>query len=141
MTAETVGLTENSGWQVGVRKTLPINPAKAWEFLLSSEMVNLWLGVLPDVQFQRGARFHLEDGTDVKITVLKPNSHLRMRFQPVNYTQPTLIQVRVIPSGENTVFAFHQEQLPDREARQERKYYYQQVLDDLEKILGVFPYN
>lgn len=135
--ADQVGLTKDSGWQVGVRKTLPIAPEKAWDFLLSKDIVRLWLGEVPPVHFQCGSMFKLSDKTEVKITMLKPNSHLRFSLHAPGTEQPSVIQVRTIPSGENTVFAFHQEQLPDREARQDRKYYYQQVLDDLESLLNL----
>jgi hypothetical protein len=130
MLVETVGLTKDNGWQVGVRKTLPIAPDDAWEFLFSEKILRLWLGVSSEVKISRGAQFHLDDGTFVKITTFKPNSHVRLQFQPPGYEHPTIVQVRLIPSGENTVFAFHQERLPDWGARKERKYYFQQALDD-----------
>ena len=79
----------------------------------------------------------MEDNTSVKITVLKPNSHVRLSFHAPGYEWPSIIQVRTIPSGENTIFAFHQEQLPDWEARQDRKYYFQQVLEDFESLLNL----
>ncbi|MDK2980660.1 MAG: hypothetical protein PWQ55_1007 [Chloroflexota bacterium] len=136
MMADTIGLTRDSGWQVGVRKTLPIDPEKAWRFLLSDEIVRIWLGAPPPMALQPGAAFSLPDGTQVAVTVLKPGSHLRLRFQPREYLRAAIIQVRIIPSGQNTVFAFHQEQLPDRFARQDRKYHFQQALDDFECLLA-----
>ncbi|BBB47350.1 SRPBCC domain-containing protein [Pelolinea submarina] len=137
MLTEQVGLTADSGWQVGVRKTLPIAPEKAWDFLLSQKIIRIWLGIIPAFPLQVGSNFNLNDNTQVKITVLKPGSHLRLSYHVPGYERPSIIQVRTIPSGENTVFAFHQEQLPDREARQERKYYFQQVLDDFEFLLNL----
>jgi hypothetical protein len=119
-----------------VRKTLPLAPEKAWDFLLSREIIRIWLGTVPLFPLQVGSSFRLGDNTEVKITVLKPKSHMRLSFHAPGTERPSIVQVRVIPSGENTVFAFHQEQLPDREARQERKYYFQQVLDDFECLLN-----
>ena len=134
--ADQVGLTEDSGWQVGVRKTLPIAPEKAWDFLLSKEYLRIWLGAIPPVPLQVGTSFQLEDNTTLEITVLNPGSHVRLSFHAPGYEWPSIIQVRTIPSGENTVFSFHQERLPDWESRQERKYYFQQVLDDFESMLN-----
>ncbi len=119
-----------------MRKTLPIEPEKAWRFLLSNEIVRIWLGATPPMALQPGAPFTLPDGAQVAVTVLKPGSHLRLRYQPPSYPRAAIIQVRIIPSGENTVFAFHQEQLPDRQARQDRKYHFQQALDDFECLLN-----
>lgn len=135
MATKEVGLTQDSGWQVGVRKTLPIALKDAWDFLLSDNIVRLWLGAAQDVRFEQGAEFNLKDGTHIRITVVRPGSHLRLQFQPIDYSQPAIIQVRLIASGQSTVFAFHQERLPDWEARQARKYDFQQALDDFQAIL------
>jgi hypothetical protein len=134
---DQVGLTQDSGWQVGVRKTLPITPEEAWDFLLSRRIVRIWLGALPAFPLQVGSNFRLADGTEVKVTGLKSDSHVHLSFCSPGCQQPSILQVRTIPSGVNTVFAFHEEQLPDREARQERKYHFQQVLDDFECLLNL----
>ena len=134
-TAVQIGLPRDPGWQVGVRKTLAIAPEDAWEFLLSEKIVRIWLGAKFENTLQAGSVFFLDDGTQINITVFNPGSYLSLLYQPRDYPQPTFLQVCLIPSGENTTFAFHQEFLPDREARQERKFHFQQVLDDFECLL------
>ena len=42
-----VGLTKDAGWQIGVRKTLPVALEDAWNLLVSEEGLSLWLGDLP----------------------------------------------------------------------------------------------
>ena len=42
------------------------------------------------------------------------------------------MQVRVIPRGEKTVVAFHQEHLPGPAEREQRKAHYLGALDELE---------
>ena len=96
MAAEQVGLTKDSGWQVGVRKTLPISPEKAWDFLFSKEIIRVWLGEVPAFPLQVGSNFSLKDDTEVKITVLSPGSHLRLSFRTPGCERPSIIQVRTI---------------------------------------------
>jgi hypothetical protein len=44
------------------------------------------------------------------------------------------IQLRVIPKGERTVIAFHQEHPPGAVEREERRAHYRRVLDELERM-------
>ncbi len=134
MTERPTGLARASGWQAGARRTLPIEPLKAWEVLLSPPALRAWLGAVPAVPLESGAEFTLPDGACCKITVFKPGSHMRMQWQPRGYTHPAILQVRVMPAGEKTVFAFHQENLPDEAARRECIAFYQNALDLLEKL-------
>jgi activator of HSP90 ATPase len=131
---EAVGLTKGTGWQAGVRRTLPIRPENAWDFLLSPQAVRIWLGAAPKVKLAAGAEFRLTGDTRCKITVFRPGSHLRMQWQPADYSKPAVLQVRVIPADEKTAFSFHQENLPDAAARQQRIAFYQDVLAQLGKL-------
>ena len=44
--SKTVRQTKDAGFQIGVRKTLPISIDKAWDFLFSDEGLEIWLGKL-----------------------------------------------------------------------------------------------
>lgn len=129
-----VGLTRDSGWQAGVRRTLSIPPEKAWDFLLSPESVCVWLGGKNSLDAE--ANFNLPDGTRCEITVFQPASHLRMRWQPPDYAQPAILQVRLLPVGGKTVIAFHQEKLPDAAARKQRLAFYRTALARLAELTG-----
>jgi uncharacterized protein YndB with AHSA1/START domain len=128
------GLTKDSGWQAGVRRTLPVKPDAAWDLLLSPDAVRIWLGAAPALPLTHGAEFELKDGTRCKITVLKPGSYIRMQWQPANYPKPAVLQVRVIPAASGTTFSFHQENLPDADARQQRIAFYENALEELGKM-------
>jgi uncharacterized protein YndB with AHSA1/START domain len=130
------GWTQDSGWQAGMRRTLPIPPEDAWDFLLSPRIVSLWLGESDKAELEKGKEFHLSDETQVKIVVLKPDSHLRLRWKPVDYQRPSTLQVRLIPSGKRTVFAFHQENLPSAQERQKRLDFFRQVFQKIDKIVA-----
>lgn len=130
------GLTKNAGWQIGVRKTLPVALEDAWNLLVSEEGLSVWLGGLSGFEPSEGAEYVLSDGTRGKITVFKQISHLRLTWHPPGWQRPSIIQVRVIPSGKKkTVFAFHQEHLPDQEEREERRAFFKNAVARLAEKL------
>lgn len=119
----TVGRTRDTGYQIGARKSLPMDHREAWQHITSREGARLWLGDIPGFVFAKGATFRLANGTTGVIRVLQPESHLRLTWQPPGWERPSVIQVRVLPKGEETVVAFHQEHLPgpaERDARAKR---------------------
>ena len=130
-----VGLTKDVGFQIGVRRTLPIQAEDAWRLLTSSKGVNIWLGVTSKLDFTKGAKYRLDNGAVGEVRVYGPNSHLRITWQPPDWPRASTIQIRVIPKGDRTVIAFHQEHLPGEKERAERRAYYISVLDELERIV------
>lgn len=126
-----VGKTKDAGWQVGARRTFDVSADRAWEFLTSEQGLALWLGMGAGVELREGSEYKLADGTEGEVRVLKPGSHVRLTWRPPGWKRRSTIQVRVIPKGERCVIAFHQEQLPDGQARETRRAYYLQVLQDI----------
>ncbi|GAB4214666.1 MAG: hypothetical protein OHK0022_53520 [Roseiflexaceae bacterium] len=133
-TDRSTGQTRDTGFQVGVRRTLSIPPADAWQLLTSQQGARLWLGDLPEAGLAQGVSYRLEDGTSGAVTVFEPGSHLRLTWQPPGWARPSVIQVRVLPSGERTTVAFHQEHLPSPAEREQRRAFYTSVLDQLRRI-------
>lgn len=134
------GLTQDSGWQIGLKRTLPIPFEILWDWMLSKNGLNIWLGEGPDFRFQAGETYELDDGTRGKVRVYKINSHWRLTRQPNNpeYKRPSVIQIRILESGDNTMLAFHEEHLPTQTERQARKTFYLGVVEKIkaEFILG-----
>ena len=121
--ARPAGKTRDVRFQIGARKMIPMDHKTAWHALTSREGARLWLGDIPGFTFARGADFHLANGTAGVIRVYKAESHLRLTWQPPGWERPSVIQVRVLPRGDRTVIAFHQEHLPgpvERDARAKR---------------------
>jgi len=130
------GLTKDAGWQVGVRRTFPIHLKDAWELVTSEAGICAWLGDLPGFKPGICAAYQLADGTQGKITIFKPGSHMRLTWFLPGYPRPSIVQVRVIPGGEKTVIVFHQEHLPDAKAREARKVFFDQALADLSNLIA-----
>lgn len=132
--ARTVGLTRAAGFQVGVRRTLPIGTAAAWRLVTAGEGLRAWLG--DDVgEVERGRALTLADGTEVEFRVVEPGSHLRAGWRPPAWRRTSTVQVRVIPAGERTTIAFHHEHLPDAAAREARRARFAAALDALEALV------
>ena len=127
-----VGKTKDVGWQIGVRRTLPIDYKAAWKLITSPEGMDLWLGAGPKLDLSASGAYTLDDGVVGETRVFKPNSHLRLTWRPPSWPRPSTIQVRVIPKGERTVVAFHQENMPGPDEREMRRAYFSAALDALE---------
>jgi hypothetical protein len=134
---KAVGLTKDSGWQIGVRRTLEIPSEVLWSCLVSMEGIKIWLGEGDEFPFLEGAEYQLHDGTRGEIRVIQEDSHWRLTRQPPDksYIRPSIMQVRVIKKDSKSVLAFHEEHLPHEEARQDRKLYYQEVINRLKDYL------
>lgn len=128
-----VGRTRDGTFEVGARRTLDIGLAEAWELLLSPHGLRLWFARDFDGTLTDGVTYRLPDGTTGVVRVFVPNSHLRVTWQPPAWEQPSTIQLRVMPNGERTTVALHQERMPDGAARSQRLAWFIAALDALEK--------
>jgi len=129
------GKTRDAGYQAGARRTMPVSLEGAWRLITSPDAVKIWLGDSPDLSFIKGAVYHLPDGTTGEVRVFKPDSHLRLTWRPWDWDKPSTLQIRVIPNGDKTVIAFHQENLPGPDARRQRLGFFKNVLDRLEQLI------
>ena len=130
-----VGLTKKTGWQIGVRRIIDVLPDKLWNFIVSSEGLGMWLGMVDEFAWIEKAQYQLSDGTHGEVRVYKPYSHVRLTWHPPAYPRASTIQVRVISQSGRSILAFHQERLPDKQAREDRRVFFQKVLDKIDHIL------
>jgi uncharacterized protein YndB with AHSA1/START domain len=129
-----VGKTKDVGFQVGVRRTFPISLEQAWKYLTSREGIEIWLGAADNFHLIKGATYQTQDGASGEVRVVNRLENIRVTWQPKEWSQPSTIQVRVIPSGRGkTVISFHQEKLPDAEAREQMLASWTDVLDEMQK--------
>lgn len=140
MSSGSLGLTRDSGYQVGVRKTLPLTLEDGWQLVTSSAGIADWLGEIVEGEFEVGGDYLLENGVRGELRVLRQQSHLRLTWKPVSWRRASTIQVRVMPKGEKCTIAFHQEHLPNSAAREDRKVFFKAVLArwDEKTSLGEF---
>ncbi|MBU0755067.1 MAG: SRPBCC domain-containing protein [Planctomycetes bacterium] len=131
----TTGLTKDAGYQIGARKTFPVDHKSAWEIVTSPEGRKLWLGASPDLHLEKGAAYRLKNGDSGEVRVCAKNSHLRITWHPKGWPRASLIQVRVIPKENKTVIAFHQEHLPGPDEREARQLHFKSALHALERLI------
>ncbi len=108
------GQTKNAGWQVGARRTLPLELDQAWDLLTLPRWLHRWSGLT------------VLDTGDPAVRSLTARCVVRVR------TPQSLVQLRLLPAASGTTVAFHEEHLPDEQARSRRKDHWAQLLDDLE---------
>ncbi len=132
-TASPPGLTKNSGWQIGLRRTLPIPAGDLWRAILSPEGIRIWLGPGKPFEFKGGSTYLLDDGTSGEVKVFQPGSHWRITRKPPggDGERGSTIQVRISAKEDRSVLSFHEEHLPDEVSRQSRKTHYLAVIEKL----------
>lgn len=128
-----VGETATAGFQVGVRRTLAIEPERAWALLTAPEGLSLWLGDVDDLRLMVGESAVTRDGTAFEFRVVRPGEQLRLRWQRCGWARPSTLQIRVIATGAvKTTISFHQEWLADAAVRAEMKAHWEAVLAEIE---------
>lgn len=130
----SVGQTADGGFQIGVRKTIPVDPAEAWRRLVSPQGVRAWLGngTLP---LEAKSTYRTRDGAEGEMRVVKPGAQLRLTYRPEGWDSPSTIQVRILPAATGTTVSFHEERLPAAAERERRKAHFAAALDMLASLL------
>jgi uncharacterized protein YndB with AHSA1/START domain len=124
-----VGQTASVGFQIGVRRTLPISKEKVWDFLISSAGLKLWIGEVPMFHLQVGHQFASAEGTFGELRVVKPFEKLRMRWQRREWENPSTLQIYLLSSRpDRTTISFHQEKLDDAYMREMMRLHWEDVL-------------
>ncbi|MGG1661041.1 SRPBCC family protein [Brevibacillus sp. NRS-1366] len=130
MTAQKpVGLTAAAGYQIGVRRTIPVHSERVWEFFFSPEGLHLWLGDIDHISLQKGQSYATQDGITGEVRVVKPCEQVRMTWNKAEWAKPSTLQVRfLIPGPDKTTISFHQEKLVDMKMREAMKQRWEQAL-------------
>jgi uncharacterized protein YndB with AHSA1/START domain len=125
-----VGLTKDVGFQIGVRRSLPLSKEEAWDFLTSREGLKLWIGDLESLPMQAGSVFHSKEGVTGKLRVVKFQEKLRLSWKREEWDNPSALQIYLLASDtKKTTIAFHQDKLDDLYMRQVMKDHWEHVLN------------
>ena len=127
-----VGQTADTGFQVGVQKTIPLTINDAWALLTSPEGIAIWLGEGGRFTLSVGERYATESQVTGEVRVVKPGDRLRMTWQRPGMGRPATLQVALVgTSPGKTSVRVHLEHLPSEAFRQEMKAHWKEVLDRL----------
>lgn len=129
-----VGKTKSQGWEIGVRRTFPITVDQAWELLLTSPGLACWLGE-GEIDFKKGKRYEMEDGTKGEIRSYSEGSLIRMTWQPPQWDFASTLQLRVSSAKRGATISVHHEKLEDAEQREDMRSHWTAVLDKIGKLV------
>ncbi|MFT4231400.1 MAG: hypothetical protein QM606_01295 [Leucobacter sp.] len=126
---EATGWTKDAGWQMGVRRTLPIPPEFAWEFLMGDGL-SLWLG---HTALGRGAgeAYVTDEGVRGELRSRSEGRRVRLTWQPAGWSHDATLQLTVLPAASGTTIAFHQERLANAAEREQMLAHWTTVLDNI----------
>jgi uncharacterized protein YndB with AHSA1/START domain len=127
-----VGETRETGFQLGVQRTVAASLEDTWSVLVSR--MELWLGE-GTVALEEGEQYEVA-GASGEIRVVRPRERLRLTWQADAWPGPATLQLTLAESasGKTTIQA-HLERLPDAEAREAMRARWRQALARLASAL------
>lgn len=121
-----VGKTESQGWEIGVSRTLPVDPVKAWDMIMAA------LGIAwEDAAYQKGATLETGDKTQIEIRSYQQGSLIRMKWQPEAWDFRSTLQIRVKPAKTGTTISVHHEWLENAQQREAMRQHWTGILEAL----------
>jgi uncharacterized protein YndB with AHSA1/START domain len=133
--ARPVGLTKDSGWEIGVSRTLPHPLDEVCRLLTSDDGIAMWLGAGVRLDPARGTRYTTADGTKGEVRGYRDRDRIRVTWRPRGWSHDSTLQVALSPTRRGTTVSFHQERLADRRERERQRAHWRSVLGDLEQAL------
>ncbi len=136
MTESTpVGKTKSQGWEIGVRRTLPVSVGEAWTLLMTQPGMGCWLGSGLEPTFRKGQTFKTGEGTTGEIRSYEEGSLIRMRWQPPEWDFESTLQIRVQPARKGATISFHHEKLENAAQREQMRQRWASVIEKLEALI------
>lgn len=130
MGAEDVGLTNDGTYQLGIRRTLPVDIQTLWRKLVSAEGMELFTGIAEAAEADAiGLRRLADDGLQTELAVFAQGSHLRMRWRRPGWKNDSTLQIRVLRAVRGTTLSVHQEGLSDAAMRAELLTHWEKAID------------
>lgn len=131
-----IGKTKNAGWQVGIRKTIPLTSDQLWNFITGNQGMQIIIGDTISATNSYNQDRISEKEIQYKITTIVQNSHLRMQWRLPDWKEYSILQIRVYSTGQNkAVLAIHQEKLVNGNTRAVMKKYWQEKIDNIVKAI------
>ncbi|NMR29262.1 SRPBCC domain-containing protein [Crystallibacter degradans] len=128
------GLTQDAGWEMGVRKTVPAPLPQVWDFLIG-EGLPLWLGETT-LGARRRDQYETADGTRGEIRRFHPHERIRLTWEPQAWDHESILQITLMQVQAGTTIGFHQEQLASAAEREEMLDHWHDVADRIAAALG-----
>jgi uncharacterized protein YndB with AHSA1/START domain len=138
VTAHTpVGKTKTQGWEIGVRRTFPITTEQAWELLMTTPGLDVWLGEGAELTLKKHAKYETEDGTTGEVRSFREGDLIRVTWQPPQWEFASTLQIRVVPASKGATIVIHHEKLDidNGDQREQMRDRWSGVLDKFETLI------
>ena len=132
---DSVGLTKDAGWELGVRTTVAAPLPAVWAFLLG-EGLPVWLGEIERLPTEKGEAYVTSDGVRGSIRSYTEGYRVRLGWQPDDWPHDTTLQLTLKEAATGTTIGIHQEKLADREERKMMLGYWKNVIEHIAGELG-----
>jgi uncharacterized protein YdhG (YjbR/CyaY superfamily)/uncharacterized protein YndB with AHSA1/START domain len=131
-----VGETADTGFQVGVVRTLPMSAEALWKQVATRP--ETWLGAGTALTLKKGADYAVPrrrsiPGVRGEVRVVKPGQRIRMTWQPDDWKKPATLQLTLVPKPRGVSLHVHMDKLPDAKAREAMREHWARVVDGLAK--------
>lgn len=127
------GLTKDAGWEIGVRRTFPVDADRAWAALTGAGLAAL-LGEGAEVAGAAGGDVRVGGRIVGRVASRTDGSLLRLRMTDWDVAPGSTLQLRVLPARTGVTFSVHHERLdgPDTRARMRERW--SAVVDELARL-------
>jgi activator of HSP90 ATPase len=136
--AKAVGLTKNVGFQFSITKTCAVSVDTAWDFLLSESGIAMWLGDIHFDDFESNKPLTTKAGIEAKITIFRPDSHIRLAWKPTHWDNNSFIEIRVLTNKGRAKLGLRHTHMVSVEQREEVKAYWTKVMHKIGSELAQY---
>lgn len=138
MNESSVGLTKDTGWQIGVTKVVPFPADLVWHLMI--ERPYLWLGDAATLPRTKGEPWQNAAGDSGEMRSFRDDRRLRMTLKPAGRSEATVLQMSVVETPTGASIRMHQERLHSAEEREIQRLHWQRVIhgivEELDRDLG-----
>lgn len=128
------GLTKDAGWELGVRRTVPLPVEDVWDYLVGPGRQR-WLGDA-ELGTTKGDAYETPDGTRGEVRSFTERDRLRITWRPADWDHDSTLQLTVRAAASGTTIGIHHERLADAAERKRMLTHWHQVMDGIEEDLA-----
>ena len=128
------GLTEDAGWELGVRRTVPLPAPDVWDYLVGPGR-RRWLGDT-ELGTAKGDRYTTADGIEGEVRSFTEGERVRITWKPADWQHDSTLQLTVRPAASGTTIGIHQERLADEPERERMLAHWTAVMEKIVEDLA-----
>jgi hypothetical protein len=128
-----IGLTKNSGYQISKTKIFAVSYELMWDFILSEDGMNIWLGKSDIADFELNKPFKTINGVEGILKSFKPGVYFKINWKPKEWTNISKVEIRIDSKNGRARLGVLQSFLLSSEQRVLQKRYWDNVFNEIEK--------